>query len=1014
MAAATSFEQPGVTASAAGDDYVVLASSTGGVTLIDDAGHHELVRSERADDVAAGRNVYTLTASTVTAYERSGTELWTKSGIDEPVAITADPTVSRLYVRTAAEELVTLAADGSRLDRRAVPHADAPDEPKLSAFGGRVVVGNWSSVSVWTADESSDSFKQGDSFEGRVTGAISAVGLVGETAVIALKDGSVHGYADGESQWDHDWGVDWLAPVGTSRLLCRTPEGIAAIDADGGRRGVTGVPTEGSHVVSADGRLLCHVADETARVFHAAGDPTAGVEMHVVGDSLSPHARELRVEITNTGESLVEVTATPRGEGLTLADREVAVSLPPGESRSVALGVRSIDGETATVTLADDETTLASASVPVVEPDRTATVEAEPIESDGETVTLGVTVTNDGDSPLAGGSVAGVEFGRLTPGESVTVEPRVTPPTDRVRVTIEGADDRTVAVSVPSRLVEVSVTEGPEGFVDCAVQNRLSCPLHDRLSVTGVPAPGRTVSREVEVAGNGRVVWTLPSVAGGEREITARTSSDSVSRSFDPGLVDAVATARREAERSGGTESGQAASGRATGSRQTAGRTTDDRTDGERNGRPTDGASGRPTDGRRTERQASGESVGNERRTDVERASGGRVDEDAVGDERIDDERNTQTDGESRPEETAEASQPVVDARDAGDEPERANEFGHASSESERDDPPLENPDITVERRVETSAPDAGATFRERIRVENDGTVPRDVTIEADPGELQVGVTAPPGDAAVGERHLVAYESGELPPVQVTANETTVTSDPTQITVTEPPITPYVWWRVSDGTPRLAVALAVAAGHTGRLNSVELGGREFSASSPFEGPTVVRTVIDLPTEPPPGTAPVTLRGVIDGEPRVIETLVSHRPDEPVIDPVEKLTAELSSDSSLANGAGTLYLEVTNDGDRAVSELTLSAAGDGLETNWYDPETVTLEPGERADHRLPIAADSALDLTVTLTIGDREAGTVTLSGPADPDRDTQPADVIDCVGPSGESLPSFPQFLAEDV
>ncbi len=938
MAQASSFEQPELTATAAGEQYVLVADATSGVVLVDDEDRFQLVRSPGVDDVAAGQHAFTLADGTLTAYGRSGGRVWQTDAVSGPTEIVADPTDDRLLVATKTGTLVTLdGATGDERDRRPLPHADAPDDPKIAAYDGRTLVANWSSFTL-----------VGEATVERLPGAVRAAGLVGETAVVGLKNGSLVGYAGDEQLWRIDETTDWLATAGRDRLACVMGSETEAIDPDGTRRPVPAVPADGSHVVSADGRLLCQIDDDTARVFRATGDPASAVSLESPAQ-LPDGTSSARLTIHNDGESLAEVTGRITGEKIDLVERTVNVGLPAGDQQLIDVGIRSTDGETARFQLVENDHTLAETTSQIVEPDRTAVVEAEPVAVENDRLVVRVTVHNEGDTPIDGGDVAGESFDVVAPGESVVVTAEVTPPVDRLQVSLAARDDRSVEVGVGTRLTSVAVESGPDGFVDVRVTNHAPCQASDDLRVSGVPTPEQTLTRQVEVAEHGVFVWTIPSLGGGHRVIDAATTTDEDRLETNPGTVGRRRQSPRPASDTGMQSPRQSPPASET----------------------------KPQSVSEPEPQSASETQ-------------------PPSDTGAQSPRQSQSASETKPQSVSEPQSPGGETADTRREKSQSG-----------DDPkkPTDDQPVSVERRLETREPTAGETFRERVSVSNDGTEPKSVHIRLDPGELETETTVPPDGEASGERTLVAYDDCTLPPPEVTVGDATITGETAEIEATPGDVTPYVWWTREDGEPYLAVAVSATPGHRGRVNSIEVGGRELGVAAAVSDGETVREAVALPRAPNDETMLATLRCVIDGDSRVLETLCPYLPDVPVVDPVAGLSTAVTAGSAVSDGTGTVYVRIQNDGDRAVDDLQIEAAGGGIDDRWYEPTGVeTLEPGEAIEQKLPISTDDA-ELTATLRLA---GGTIRVTGPADPTTDATEAYTV--TEPDRATVPQLPSLL----
>ena len=554
LAQVSSFEHGAVTAAAAGTSGVVLADDDGSVRYVDDDGQFRLQRGVGVTSVAAGDNVYTLADGTVTAFTTGGSQRWESSTLDA-VGVVADPSSDGVVVRTADAELVWLRGDtGTERRRRPLPHADAPGDPNVVAADGCVAVAKFTSFTRIVDGDPAPPVQ--------VDGAVEALGIVDGRVVVALPDGSLVGYDDGERRWTADVGARWLASVGTERLLCDTGDGVSAVGPDGDRVRVSGVEAGGRLVAATDGSVVCRVANGTASVFQPSGDAETELSLAAPVTSVDDTVSEIPLTVQNVGDTPVDTTVEVDGDGVTFAGGRVPLSLAPGGSLERVFELRRLGVGEATVTLRDGETTVDTTTLEVTEPADTATVTGEPVSLRDGVVTVAVDVENGSGSPVDGGSVGGTRFDRVPPGTTTTVEVTVDPPVETVPVTLDGFGERSVAVDVPTEPLTLAVEAVDDGYVAVTVENHVGCPATDELSVEGVPAPDGQLSRELDLPPNGTLVWQLPSVAAGRRSVEARTTESHRRRRLDLGVVDAVEQAVAPGAQPGGAEARPATTGR--------------------------------------------------------------------------------------------------------------------------------------------------------------------------------------------------------------------------------------------------------------------------------------------------------------------------------------------------------------------------------------------------------------------------------------------------------------------
>lgn len=531
LSRSTSFEHADVVGRAGGLDSVVLAGADGETELIDQDGHFTHRRGTAVDDIAVGERVYTLVDGTLAAFGTTGSRLWSDDSYGDAAGLTADPVGSSLVVRTDDGELLWLDSDsGSEVDRRSVPNPEAPGEATVVAYDGLVVAAKYSRLKV---------FDDGEWAE-RLDGRADTVGILDDAVVVSLLDGTVRCYRDGSDAWTLDHEVQWVSDAGVDRLFARDADGLLTIDGDGSMSRPEAVSPDGQYVVSADGSVVCRVADGTATVYRSTEDPATALELSVADSPVAPTADTVPVAVHNAGETLVDTTVTVSGEGLTVGTDRATLKIEPGATHQLRVAVRSVEIGEATISLATDETTLDSATVEVAEPERTVTADTELLGVEDGTATIRVTVTNEGTSRIDGGRVGDRDLRPMQPGESAVVETTLDTPVETVTVELADIENRTLSLSVPATPLSVSLDGSTRGYTDVHVENVVSATVRDRLIVTGLPTPDETVSKAVSVPADGALIWTVPSVVAGDRRIEARSMGDGDVTTLDPGVIDEV------------------------------------------------------------------------------------------------------------------------------------------------------------------------------------------------------------------------------------------------------------------------------------------------------------------------------------------------------------------------------------------------------------------------------------------------------------------------------------------
>lgn len=942
LSRSTSFEHADLACRAGGLDKVVLAGADGETELIDQDGHFTHRRGTTIDDVAVGERVYTLADGTLAAFGTTGSRLWSDDSYDDAAGLTADPVGSSLVVRTDDGELLWLDGDsGSEVDRRSVPNPEAPGEATVVAYDGVVAAAKYSRLKV---------FDDGEWAE-RLDGRADTVGILGDAVVVSLLDGTVRCYRDGSDEWTLDHEVQWLSGAGVDRLFGRDADGLIAIDGDGSVSRPGAVSPDGRYVASTDGSVVCRVADGTATVYRSTEDPATALELSVAESPVTPTAETITLAVHNAGETLVDTTVTVSGEGLTVGTDRATLKIEPGATHQLRVAVRSLEIGEGTISLLTDESVLGSATVEVAEPERTVTTDTELLGVEEGTATVRVTVTNEGTDRIGGGRVGDRDLRPIQPGESAVVETTLATPVESVTVELADVENRTLPLSIPTTALSISLDESDRGYTDVSVENAVSATVRDRLTVTGLPTPDETVSRAVSVPPDGALIWTLPSVVAGERRIEARSTGDGDVTTHDPGVIDGVSTRSRADRR----QSQRADSPR---------RSADDRAV------------------RSETEQSSGDSQS-------EQQSAGRQDEPQSGARRetqaasVDDTASHAASESKRPE--SDESITVVESESADtDGSERPKSVGSGAGDSSVSEVAESGVPISVERQVETNTPAAGTAFGERLEVRNEGRSPQEVSVEGGFGDTATTVTVADDTTQTLSRRVVAFESGELPPVRATTDDGAVTTDETELSVETGYLTPYVWLTVGpDGEPVLGVAVTVEGDHECRVEDVTVDGRSLDVTVDLVPGETVREVVTLDTPPSEATVSEATVTVTNGEDSLsLDTLCRRLDPEQVTDPKSSLVGEVFG-GGVEDGDGTIYLKLRNEGVASVEDIRLDAVGDTRSIRRGEIER--LDPGEEAECVVRLRPDEPLE-SVELSVSIRqtdtgdEVGTLRASGP----------------------------------
>ncbi|WP_435143355.1 hypothetical protein [Halobaculum sp. P14] len=514
-----SFEFGDPVAAAGGDDAVVVADDTGAVEAVRTDGHQVLTDADGVDDVAVGGRAYVLAGDALEAYSLEGSRVW-GAEIAGAESVDADPTTDTVFVRTGGGEFAVFdGRSGVERDRLDQPHADVAEAPSVAAYDGRLGVAAWSFLTVIDDD--------GDvQTEVSLDGAATAVGLLDDLVVVALKDGRLAGYTDdGELRWTLDVDADWLAPKAAAWLPGRGNAGVFGVDPDGSRLGVDGVSGRGTAASTVGSDLLCELDGATATVYALTGETDGTVSVDVVSDSCTKSDGTVAVEFTNDGDVTVEPEVTVDADRATPTSSVLTVTLDPGETRRRRVVLREFDEDADSVDVTvgvDGETT--TESVDVTEATAALAVETGAMRVDRGTLSVEVDVANDGTAAVDGVRVGGRDVGTVSAGETKTVTVETPLPAGDLTVEAAGVDPEPVELDVPTVPTDIEVDATGDGFVAVTLRNDTPADATDDLTVRNAQAADVEHSRSVELAAHGAYRLLLPVVEDGSRDVVVETS----------------------------------------------------------------------------------------------------------------------------------------------------------------------------------------------------------------------------------------------------------------------------------------------------------------------------------------------------------------------------------------------------------------------------------------------------------------------------------------------------------
>jgi hypothetical protein len=487
-----SFELPSVTASAAGEDDVVLLAD-GDVVHVEEGDRTTLAVDGRPVDVAVADLVYVLTADALVAHSvgESGSRVWSVDLSGATVeAVTAVPASDVVCVLTETSLLGIASERGSRrwsVDR---PYADIEHDAGLAAGDDLVLHDTWTFVTgvdaagVQTLDETLES-------------PVVDVGWAAGVVVAALKTGKLVGVdpADGGVRWEIEVDAQAVACGGGGGAFVRTDDGLLRVHGDGSYESVSTL-TPGSVYPSRSGAIACVHREGMLSVYRQRIDPAmvdAGVETETVrpGESL-----EVRLGSDLERATTVRVDADVADGTLETATRPVEV--PADEDGVGSFPLADVDRvDETTVRVAVNEEVVFESQLPVDRPtpsadDISCTLDVDRV--DGSTVEGTLSVTNSGEtSPRLRLLEADVDVGVVGPGETATASvtaPFV--PGEAVERTVVDAAGEPLATGRADTgdgrtSVVLDQTVGDEFlFVDVTVSNGTETTASDTVVVFGL------------------------------------------------------------------------------------------------------------------------------------------------------------------------------------------------------------------------------------------------------------------------------------------------------------------------------------------------------------------------------------------------------------------------------------------------------------------------------------------------------------------------------------------------
>ncbi|WP_096388995.1 outer membrane protein assembly factor BamB family protein [Halopenitus persicus] len=484
----SSFEVGELDAWAVSADRVCILANGTEVYVVGEE-RDQITLPSAAESVALSDHLYAVTDDGVDAYSLSGTRLWRVS-IPDAVRVAAPGESGFAVVLTADDELVGLDATSGqerfRVDR---PHSDVSATPAVVCTDDALVLAAWSFLSVLGPTGESRLQK-------RVDGAISDLGVVGDTIVCVMKDARCVGIdvETGDRKWSHDWQVDRIDPFGREEIILRAEGEIRSIDADG--EWTTLELDDGLPVTAAGGEPVCVIVDTVANVYRRLSEEWT-LDATVLSESLTAAADAIHAELHNVGDTAAAATIAIDLVGARCSDPSHEVTLLEDESERLRFPLASIDDEVVEATITADGEPIVEERLRVTGGNDSIDVTVTPTRLTPEGLRVSVTLANTTGVP--------VENVRINPmNERVD---RIDP-NDETTLTLEAPADGTLTISDANsirRTIDVPRPEDPlaaecefgDDVAVVRVRNDSRATVVDELTIDG-EALATSVTRTFE------------------------------------------------------------------------------------------------------------------------------------------------------------------------------------------------------------------------------------------------------------------------------------------------------------------------------------------------------------------------------------------------------------------------------------------------------------------------------------------------------------------------------------
>lgn len=492
---------------AGGDEIAVLSSGSWYRTSV----------TREIDDIAIGRNIYSLSGDELVSLTETGMKLWSRQ-VPKAEAIAATGGDVAVLTADGRIEVIHGETSSTRFELE-LPHPDLRSDGVFAAENGFLV----SSWSYLTRVDLTGTV----AYDINLDGQIASVGAIGDLAVAALKNETLRCVdSEGTEQWRRETLATRLTASGTDSLLAIGADRPHVLRRDGEIEPIS-VPVGRSVAATDDLRTVCVIdTDGTVSEYRPVeDDPTEGsLNVSIETAELGPDDH-LEIVFDNPTTDSVTVPVEIDTTGIKLETSSGDVRIAAGERRVLSAETTgpSDDGDASVAVLADGEL-LASREVSLTagqsEPALDVDASVRSIEDGNASVEL--RVTNDGDRRIESVIIPEIDhrIDAIESGETKRAEasiPVADTQTDGIELLVSsgpGETPWTVPIDLPEDPIESEIDRGDDPaqpYVVAGFTNTATVPVSDRL-ILEIGGSDRQYTHDVslEPGESGTIVAFLP------------------------------------------------------------------------------------------------------------------------------------------------------------------------------------------------------------------------------------------------------------------------------------------------------------------------------------------------------------------------------------------------------------------------------------------------------------------------------------------------------------------------